>query len=101
MLLDLLSVRLDPAKSKGATVTVDLVFPDRRERFRVRVKNDVLTYEADPKAGAADATYTLPRPQFLTGADLSAAATTGDKGALNRLLGYLSPPRPNFPIVTR
>ena len=105
MLLDLLSVRLDPAKAKGGQVSVDLVFPDRKERFRVRVKNDVLTYEADPKAGRADGAFTLPRAQFLTGAlagaDLSAARTNGDATALGRLLGWLSPPRPNFPIVTR
>jgi alkyl sulfatase BDS1-like metallo-beta-lactamase superfamily hydrolase len=105
MLLDLLSVRLDPAKAQGRAVSVDLVFPDRKERFRVAVKNDVLTYEADPKAGGADATYTLPRSQFLTGAlagaDLSGSATAGDKSALNRLLSYLSAPRANFPIVTR
>jgi alkyl sulfatase BDS1-like metallo-beta-lactamase superfamily hydrolase len=69
------------------------------------VANDVLTYERDPRAGAADATYTMPRAQFLTGAlagaDLSPARTDGDAAALGRLLGWLSPPRPNFPIVTR
>ena len=105
MLLDLLSVRLDPAKARGGQVTIDLVFPDRKERFRVRVKNDVLTYEAAPNGGRADATFTLPRPQFLTGAlagaDLSATRTDGDAAALGRLLGWLSAPRPNFPIVTR
>jgi alkyl sulfatase BDS1-like metallo-beta-lactamase superfamily hydrolase len=46
MLLDLLSVRLDPEKAKDGRVSVDLVFPDRKERFRVAVRNDVLTYEA-------------------------------------------------------
>ncbi|WP_296599434.1 alkyl sulfatase dimerization domain-containing protein, partial [Phenylobacterium sp.] len=105
MLLDLLSVRLDPAKSKGGEVTVDLVFPDRKERFRVRVKHDVLTYEADPAGGTADATYAMPRAQFLggalAGADLSGQATAGDRTALGRLLGMLSPPRAGFPIVTR
>lgn len=105
MLLDLFSVRLDPAKSKGAAATVDLVFPDRKERFRIAVKHDVLTYEADPKGGKADATYVLPRAQFLTGAlagaDLSGAATEGDKAALGRLLSWLSAPRAGFPIVTR
>jgi alkyl sulfatase BDS1-like metallo-beta-lactamase superfamily hydrolase len=105
MLLDLLSVRLDPAKAQGRAVSVDLVFPDREERFRVAVKNDVLTYEVAPKAGGADATYTLPRSQFLTGAlagaDLSGSAAAGDRTALNRLLSYLTAPRANFPIVTR
>ncbi|PZQ57877.1 MAG: alkyl/aryl-sulfatase [Phenylobacterium zucineum] len=104
MLLDLLAVRLDPAKAKDANLTVDLVFPDRKERFRLRVKHAVLTQEADP-TGPADAVYTLPRAQFLAGAlagaDLSKAATSGDAAALNRLLGYLSAPRAGFPIVTR
>ena len=98
------ALMIDPAKSQGRAVSVELVFPDRKERFRVAVKNDVLTYEPDPKA-AADGTFTLPRSQFLSGAlagaDLSASATAGDKAALNRLLSYLSAPRPNFPIVTR
>ncbi|MBW8815775.1 MAG: MBL fold metallo-hydrolase [Caulobacterales bacterium] len=105
MLLDLLAVRLDPAKAGEGAVSVDLVFPDRKERFRVRVKNDVLTYEANPQAGAADGTFTLPRAQFLAGAlggaDLSATATAGDRTALGRLLSWLSRPRPDFPIVTR
>jgi len=105
MLLDLLAVRLDPAKAKGGQVVVDLVFPDRKERFRVRVKHDVLIYEADPKGGKPDGVFTLPRSQFLTGAlagaDLAATATEGDKAALGKLLGMLSAPRPGFPIVTR
>ncbi|OHB30195.1 MAG: alkyl sulfatase [Phenylobacterium sp. RIFCSPHIGHO2_01_FULL_69_31] len=105
MLLDLLAVRLDPAKSKGGEVAVDLIFPDRKERFRLRVKHDVLTYEADPKAGGADGVFALPRAQFLAGAlagaDLSGQATAGDKTALAKLLGMLSAPRAGFPIVTR
>jgi alkyl sulfatase BDS1-like metallo-beta-lactamase superfamily hydrolase len=105
MLLDLMAVRLDPAKAKDGQVTVDLVFPDRKERYRVRVKHDVLTYEADPAGGVADATYTLPRSEFLVGAlgggDLSKASATGDASALPRLLSWLTAPKPGFPIVTR
>jgi alkyl sulfatase BDS1-like metallo-beta-lactamase superfamily hydrolase len=104
-LLDLLAVRLDPAKAKDGQVSVDLVFPDRNERFRVRVKHAVLTYEADPAGGKADAVYTFPRAQFLNGAlagaDLSGATTSGDGTALARLLAMLTPPTPGFPIVTR
>jgi hypothetical protein len=47
----------------------------------------------------------MPRTEFLTGAlagaDLSGAAIEGDKAALTKLLGWLSAPRPGFPIVTR
>ena len=80
---------LDPAKSKGGEVAVDLVFPDRKERFRLRVKHNVLTYEADPAGGAADGVFALPRAQFLAGAlagaDLSGQATAGDKTAIDLL----------------
>ena len=103
MLLDLLAVRLDPAKAKDGAVRVDLVFPDRNERFSVTVKNDVLTYEADP-TGPANATVTLPRTSFLAaalaGGPLSAAQTTGDSQALPRLLSWLTAPKPGFAIVT-
>jgi len=105
MLLDLLAVRLDPDKAKDGQVSVDLTFPDRKERFRVAVKHAVLTYEADPKTGQADGAFTLPRSQFLAGAlagaDLSGQSTGGDKAALARLLGMLTAPKPGFPIVTR
>ncbi len=105
MLLDLLSVRLDPDKAGTGSVSVDLVFPDRNERFRVSVRNAVLTYEADPKSGMAEATFTLPRAQFLAlalaGQPPAGMQIVGDTGALARLLGWLTPPKPNFPIVTR
>jgi alkyl sulfatase BDS1-like metallo-beta-lactamase superfamily hydrolase len=103
MLLDLLAVRLDPAKSQGGAVRIDLVFPDRAERFRVTVQNDVLTYETDP-ADRPEATVTLPRAAFLAGAlgggPLTRAATDGDPSALPRLLSWLTPPKPGFAIVT-
>lgn len=101
MLLDLMAVRLDPEKSQGQAASVDLVFPDRNERFRVAVRNDVLTWEADPK-GPAEATVTAPRAQFLAVAFAGARLQLpGDAAALQRLLGFLTPPRPDFPIVTR
>ncbi|MFZ5685054.1 MAG: alkyl/aryl-sulfatase [Pseudomonadota bacterium] len=101
MLLDLMAVRLDPEKSKGQSASVDLVFPDRKEHFRVAVRNDVLTWEADPK-GPAEAVVTAPRAQFLAVAFAGARLQLpGDAAALQRLLGFLTPPRPDFPIVTR
>ncbi|MCR5874714.1 MBL fold metallo-hydrolase [Phenylobacterium sp. J426] len=100
MLLDLLSVRLDPAKSNGQGASVDLVFPERKERFRVAVRNDVLTWEAEPTSGAADGVVSLPRSQFLATA-LGAAPAPAGAEPLTRILGWLSAPRADFPIVTR
>ena len=104
MLLDLLAVRLDPDKVKDGAVSIDLVFPDRKERFRVSVRNAVLTYEADPTSSRADGVFTMPRSQFLAvamaGQPATGLATEGDAGALARLLGWLTPPKPDFAIVT-
>lgn len=99
MLLDLLSVRLDPAKSNGQALSFDLVFPERKERFQVSVRNDVLVWEADPAPDAAR-TVTLPRAQFLATALAGAPAPAGAE-PLGELIAWLSPPRTDFPIVTR
>jgi alkyl sulfatase BDS1-like metallo-beta-lactamase superfamily hydrolase len=105
MFLDLLAVRLDPSKSKGQTLSVDLNFTDRNERYRVTIRNDVLIHEANPAPGTVDASYTLPRAAFLSGAlagaDLSGSATAGDRAALGRLLSWMTAPRQGFAIMTR
>ena len=105
MFLDLLAVRLDPTKSKGQTLSVDLNFTDRNERYRVTIRNDVLIHEANPAPGTVDASYTLPRAAFLSGAlagaDLSGSATAGDRAALGRLLSWMTAPRQGFAIMTR
>ena len=101
MLLDLLAVRLDPAKVGDGSLSIDVVFPERRERFRVVVRNQVLTYEADPAGGPAEAVVTLPRAQFLALATGAAPAGTQTDATLRRLFGWLTPPRADFPIVWR
>lgn len=104
MLLDLLAVRLDPEKAKDGAVSVDLVFPDRNERFRVSVRNAVLIHETDPKGRRADGVFTMPRAQFLAmalaGQRPAGVTAEGDAGALARLLGWLTAPTPGFGIVT-
>ena len=111
MLLDLLSVRLNPEKAGAASVAIDLIFPDRKERFRLRVKNDVLTYEADPKTGKADVALTMPRASFLitalAGGDVKALLANGtikadgDPAAYQQFLTWFDAPPGNFPIVWR
>jgi alkyl sulfatase BDS1-like metallo-beta-lactamase superfamily hydrolase len=99
-LFDLLAVRLDPAKVKDGALVVDLTFPERKERFRVTVANQVLTYEADP-TGAAVHAVSLPRAEFLATALAPAGSKADGDAALRTLAGWLSAPRPDFPIVTR
>ena len=111
MLLDLMSVRLNPEKAGAGSAVVDLVFPDRKERFRVTVKNDVLTYEADPKTGKADVALTMPRASFLmaalAGGDLKPGLANGtvkadgDPAVFTKFLSWFDAPAGNFPIVWR
>jgi alkyl sulfatase BDS1-like metallo-beta-lactamase superfamily hydrolase len=103
MLLDLMAVRLDPAKVGSQALVLDLAFPDRQERFRVTVRNQVLTYAAAPGGGKADASVALPRAAFLAMSQGLAAppAVQGDVEALKRLFGWFTPPKPDFPIVWR
>lgn len=112
-LFDLLAIRVNPALAAGKAATVDFVFPDRRERTRLTLRNSVLVIE--PVAAAAppaQATLTLPRPAFLgmlfggvRPSKLMADGTLkvdGDQAALAALLGSLDPAAPGvaFAIAT-
>jgi alkyl sulfatase BDS1-like metallo-beta-lactamase superfamily hydrolase len=111
MIFDLLATRLNPAKVGDASLSVLFVFPDRNERYLVRVHNDVLTAEPAAADTKADATLTVARGLFLqslfTGQSLAPKVLTGqvkidgDAGALQRLTSWFDPPKGGFPIVTR
>ncbi|HEY8616480.1 alkyl/aryl-sulfatase [Phenylobacterium sp.] len=104
MLLDLMAVRLDPAKVGAETLALDLAFPERQERYRVTVRHQVLTYEPLPAAGRADAAVSLPRAEFLAlagGQSPPQSGAQGDIAALRRFFGWLTPPRGDFPVVWR
>jgi alkyl sulfatase BDS1-like metallo-beta-lactamase superfamily hydrolase len=108
MVLDLLAVRLDPAKAGEGRVTIALVFPERGERHLVSVANGVLVHEAGV-ADPAQATVTMPRALFLQAllapqagslAGNPAVRVEGDTAALGRFLGFFDSPDPSFAIVT-
>lgn len=63
-LFELLAIRIDPAKAAGKDVAVAFVFPERKERTRITLRNAVMVQEVgvdDP----AQATVTMPRSAFL------------------------------------
>jgi alkyl sulfatase BDS1-like metallo-beta-lactamase superfamily hydrolase len=104
MILDLLAVRLDPAKAGTQSLRIALVFPERNERHLVTVRNGVLVHER--VADAADATVTMPRAAFLA-ALLSGAppareglSIAGDPAVLARFTALFDAPDPSFAIVT-
>jgi len=104
-IFDLYSVRLDPEKVKTASATVDVTFPERKETFRVAVRNDVLTYEPKPTGGRADVSVTMPRPAFLaymaSGQLAPNVSVVGSKELLSTFRGWFEAPSPVFPISWR
>ncbi|MBI1185723.1 MAG: MBL fold metallo-hydrolase, partial [Alphaproteobacteria bacterium] len=105
MMLDLLSVRVDPRIADD--LVINFVFPERSERFVVALRNRVLVYregEADP---AAHATITMPRAAFLMGLFAPAGTPTppptrvdGAPDAFAAFRARFVAPRAGFPIVT-
>ena len=107
-ILDLLAVRLDPAKLGARRYAFNLVFPERNERFGVTIANGVLVYEAGRTLNDAP-TLTSPRSVFLqalfTGALRQAVLghtvqVQGNVRALEGLATVFDTPDPNFAIVT-
>ncbi len=100
-LLDLLAVRIDPAKARD--MTLNLAFPDRKEAFAVTVRNGVLIHEQGAHA-EADVSLSLPRAAFLgamfAGMPAASAKIDGDPESWKAFAGFFDAPDPNFAIVT-
>ncbi len=109
MLFDAFAIQLDGPRAWDQTLSIDVVFNDVDERYRLRLSNGALTYSSASQRGDADVTLTLPRaslpalaqaptdPAALAAAGIDVA---GDAGVLARLFGLLDPGDPNFTIVT-
>jgi alkyl sulfatase BDS1-like metallo-beta-lactamase superfamily hydrolase len=109
MLFDAFAIQIDGPRAWDHTLSIDVVFNDVDERYRLRLSNGALAYSSAPQRGDADVTLTLPRaslpalaqattdPAALTAAGIE---VTGDAGVLDRLFGLLDPGDPNFAIVT-
>jgi alkyl sulfatase BDS1-like metallo-beta-lactamase superfamily hydrolase len=110
-LMDLLSVRLDPAKAADGSVKLAFVLTDTGEQTYVTIANGVLVHEEIAAPGPVDAKLTLTRADFLGGifggqplpAKIQSGAVKleGNPQALLRLGQWMDPPNTAFPIVTR
>jgi alkyl sulfatase BDS1-like metallo-beta-lactamase superfamily hydrolase len=110
-LFDLLAIRVDPAKAAGKDLAVAFVFPERKERVRVTLRNSVLVHEMRSD-GPVQATVTMPRQAFLSmlfaGTPAARLVLTGtmkidgESQALQALNASFdaAAPTPPFPIVT-
>jgi alkyl sulfatase BDS1-like metallo-beta-lactamase superfamily hydrolase len=110
-LFELLAIRIDPAKAAGKDTAVAFVFPERKERTRVTLRNSVLLQEVNVD-DSVQVTVTMPRTAFLamvfagrSPADLIAAGILkieGNPVALQALMSSFDGPPSTIPfgIVT-
>ena len=107
-LLDLLAVRLDPARAGGARMRIAFVDPEARERQLVTIANGVLIHEAGIE-DHADATVVAPTAAILAllsgqakAAELierKAMRIDGDRSLLARFGQLFETPQRDFNLV--
>jgi alkyl sulfatase BDS1-like metallo-beta-lactamase superfamily hydrolase len=106
---DAMAVRVNGPRCWNERITVDVDLTDADIRYRLSLRNGVLTYTAAAQTTIADATLHLTAaslPALAAGAADPAALTAagvaveGDRTALGRLLATLDDPDPDFAIVT-
>ncbi len=108
-LFDALAVRIDGPACWDEDITLDVDLTDVGSRYRLTLRNGVLSYTSAAQTTDADAVLHLPAtalPAVATGAadpaGMAAAGITvdGDPATLGRLLAALDAPDPDFAIVT-
>lgn len=108
-LFDALAVRVNGPRCWHEQIVLELDLSDTGARYRLELRNGVLTHTVASPGGRADAVLHLPAaalPRLAGGVADPAALTAagvvvdGDAGALGRLLAALDAPDPRFAIVT-
>ena len=102
-LFDTMAIRLDGPRAWDLKVVIDWHFTDLDEHYRLRVQHGVLTYSPQVGQGAADAVFTLTKPQLLTllaGGGMDGVTVEGDASVMTQVVGMLDAPDPNFAVVT-
>jgi len=109
MFFDFVGVRVNAARARGLSISVDWVFPDAGERWSSVLQHCALSYSRDAQPSRADVTVTIDRTvidevmmQTLTMEDATAAGRLrldGDAQAFVQLWSTLDRFDPMFPIV--
>ncbi|RMI32162.1 alkyl/aryl-sulfatase [Nocardia stercoris] len=103
-LFDTVAIRINGPRAAADSFVIDFRFTEPKTTMRLTLSNGVLIRTVDPRRKAVpDLTLTLTKTQLiglLTGQGLDGIEHTGDPGVLQRLIGLLDQPDPNFAIVT-
>ncbi|MDU4253037.1 alkyl/aryl-sulfatase [Pseudomonas sp.] len=95
LLFDYLGVRMNADKAEGKDLSINLILPDRNEKYLLELKNSHLNNIKDVQSDKAGQTVTIDRADLdrlilkqVTGADLAAQGrlkVSGDPGLLKQL----------------
>jgi alkyl sulfatase BDS1-like metallo-beta-lactamase superfamily hydrolase len=103
-----LAVRVDGPRCWDESIAIDVVLSDADSRYRLQLRNGVLTHTRAPQSSPADAVIhlaTTDLPALVLGAvpaspESGGLRVEGDPSCLPRLLKALDNPDPDFAIVT-
>ncbi len=108
--LDALATRVDAAKAEGVVLSLNFVFTDLKQSYRLAVENSVLNYRAQPPDPEANVTVELTKELWLRLATRQAGLrelvfsddlkVSGSRLDLLRFFRLLDEPDASFPIVT-
>lgn len=93
LFLDFLGVRLNPSKAEGKAFTINLVHPDRHERYVVELSNGTLTNIRGFQAPKPDLTLTLNRAdleRIMFGTTTLEALLTSGQATASGNLGVMA-----------
>ncbi|NUS44455.1 MAG: MBL fold metallo-hydrolase [Mycobacteriaceae bacterium] len=103
-LFDTVAIRLNGPRAAAHSLVIDWQFNDLDTTMRLTLSNGALIRTIDPRRKTdVDLTLTLTKPQLvalLAGRGIDGIDHAGDITVLDRLLGLLDQPDPNFAIVT-
>ncbi|WP_327663844.1 MULTISPECIES: alkyl/aryl-sulfatase [unclassified Streptomyces] len=103
-LIDSVAIRINGPKAWDLKIRMDWSFPALGVVYHLTLQNGVLTYKSDDKADSgAGVTLSMTKPQLLAllgGKGLGDIEVSGDASLLQKLLGVVEKPDPNFAIVT-
>ncbi|WP_043443004.1 alkyl/aryl-sulfatase [Arthrobacter sp. L77] len=103
-LFDAIAISVNGPRAWSLDLAVVVVFADLDRRYRLTLRNGVLTTTRCGADTTAELTITLTKPRLiaLVGGDLTSGGleVSGDEGVLTALLGVLDRGDPGFPIDT-
>jgi alkyl sulfatase BDS1-like metallo-beta-lactamase superfamily hydrolase len=102
-LFDSVAIRVVGERAWQDRFSITWRFPDTDEEFHMELSNGVLVHFPTARERQTDLTVTLTKPQLvalLGSASIEGVEFDGDTSVIQRLVGLLESPDPDFEVVT-